>query len=91
MSKLDDDTRLRHMLDAAEQAQSFMQGRNREDLDDDSMLLLAVVKAIEIIGEAAAKVTRERQVATPQIPWPQIISMRNRLTNAYFDIDTEIV
>ncbi|HHP7245505.1 MAG TPA: DUF86 domain-containing protein [Elainellaceae cyanobacterium] len=91
MTKLDDDVRLRHMLDAAEQARSFIHGRSREDLDTDPMLLLAVVKAIEIIGEAAARVTQARQVAMPQIPWPQIISMRNRLTHAYFDIDTEIV
>ena len=91
MTKLDDDTRLKHMLDAAEQAQNFMQGRSRDDLNTDAMLLLAVVKAIEIIGEAAAKVTKERQAQIPQLPWPQIISMRNRLTHAYFDIDTEIV
>lgn len=91
MTRLDDDTRLRHMLDAAEQAQNFMEGRSREDLETNSMLLLAVVKAIEIIGEAAAKVTKERQAQIPQIPWPQIISMRNRLTHAYFAIDTEIV
>ena len=91
MTKLDDDTRLRHMLDAAEQARSFMQGRTRDNLDTDSMLLLAVVKAVEIIGEAAAKISKERQSEISQLPWPQIISMRNRLTHAYFDIDTEVV
>ena len=91
MTKLDDVTRLRHMLDAAQQAQSFMQGRSREDLDTNPMLLLAVVKAIEIIEEAAAKITKERQTQIPQLPWQEIISMRNRLTHAYFDIDTEIV
>lgn len=91
MTKLDDDTRLQHMLDAAEQAQTFMQGKRREDLDTDPMLLLAVIKAIEIVGEAAGKVTKARQTEIPQIPWPQIISMRNRLTHAYFDINTEVV
>jgi len=91
MTKLDDDTRMRHMLDAAQQAQTFMAGRSREDLDTDPMLLLAVVKAIEIVGEAAAKVSPARQAAMPQLPWPQMVSMRNRLTHAYFDIDTEVV
>lgn len=91
MTKLDDDTRLRHMLDATKQAQMFMQGRSREDLDTNPMLLLAVVKVIEIIGEAAAKVSPERQATMSQIPWPQMVSMRNRLTHAYFDIDTEVV
>lgn len=66
------------MLDAAEQAQSFMQGKERDELDTDLMLRLAVVKAIEIIGEAAAKVSKERQAQIPERPWPQIISMRNR-------------
>jgi uncharacterized protein with HEPN domain len=79
------------MLDAAKQAQAFMEGRSREDLDTDPMLLLAVVKAIEIIGEAAAKVSQPRQAAIPQLPWPQMVSMRNRLTHAYFDINTEVV
>lgn len=91
MTKLDDDVRLRHMLNAAEKAQAFMQDRSREDLDSDPMLLLAVVKTIEIVGEAAARVTKERQTAIPEIPWPQIVSMRNRLIHAYFDINTQVV
>ena len=91
MTALNDDIRLRHMLDAANQAIAFMKGRSKLSLDADAMLLLAVVKAIEIVGEAAAKITKERQADIPQIPWPQIISMRNRLTHAYFDIDTDVV
>jgi uncharacterized protein with HEPN domain len=79
------------MLDAAKQAIAFMAGRSKLSLDADAMLLLAVVKAIEIVGEAAAKITKERQADIPQIPWSQIISMRNRLTHAYFDIDTDVV
>lgn len=91
MTALNDDIRLRHMLDAAKQALTFMEGRSKVSLDADAMLLLAVVKAIEIVGEAATKITKERQATIPQIPWPQIISMRNRLTHAYFDIDTDVV
>jgi uncharacterized protein with HEPN domain len=79
------------MLDAAKQAIAFMAGRSKLSLNADAMLLLAVVKAVEIVGEAAAKITKERQADIPQIPWSQIISMRNRLTHAYFDIDTDIV
>jgi uncharacterized protein with HEPN domain len=91
MTALNDDIRLRHMLDAAKQAIAFMAGRSKLSLDADAMLLLAVVKAVEIVGEAAAKITKERQADIPQIPWSQIISMRNRLTHAYFDIDTDVV
>ena len=82
---------MRTAIDAAKQAIAFMAGRSKLSLDADAMLLLAVVKAIEIVGEAAAKITKERQADIPQIPWSQIISMRNRLTHAYFDIDTDIV
>ncbi|WOD40331.1 DUF86 domain-containing protein [Nodosilinea sp. E11] len=81
MTALNDDIRLRHMLDAAKQALTFMEGKSNVSLDADAMLLLAVVKAIEIVGEAAAKITKERQATIPQIPWPQIIRMRNRLTH----------
>jgi uncharacterized protein with HEPN domain len=91
MTALNDDIRLRHMLDTAKQAIAFMAGRSKLSLDADAMLLLAVVKAVEIVGEAAAKITKERQADIPQIPWSQIISMRNRLTHAYFDIDTDVV
>jgi uncharacterized protein with HEPN domain len=69
MSKLDDETRLRHMLDAAEQAQRFMQGKEQDALDTDPMLRLAVVKTLEIIGEAAAKVSKERQASMPGHKW----------------------
>ena len=48
-------------MDAAKQAQFFMAGRTQRALDTDSMLLLAVLKAIEIVGEAASKISRERQ------------------------------
>ena len=61
MTQPDDESRLRHLLDAAKQAQSFMAGRTRRELDTDSMLLLAALKAIEIVGEAASKISRERQ------------------------------
>jgi len=79
------------MLDASRKALKFMQGRKRDALDNDPMLLLAVVKALEIVGEAAARITKERQAKISQIPWPQMISMRNRLIHAYFDIDTDVV
>ncbi|MCY4496704.1 MAG: hypothetical protein OXC14_05400 [Rhodospirillaceae bacterium] len=49
----DDAIRLRHMLDAAREAVSFTQGRTRGDLDNDRQLVLALIKEIEIVGEAA--------------------------------------
>lgn len=55
------------------------------------MLLFAVVRAVEIIGEAASKVSDEGRAACPEIAWKAIIGMRNRLVHAYFEIDTNVV
>jgi uncharacterized protein with HEPN domain len=87
----DDLTRIRHMFEAAENAQHFISGKNRTDLDTDPMLLFALVRAIEIIGEAASRVSAEQRAASPTIPWSAIVAMRNRLIHAYFDIDRDIV
>jgi len=61
------------------------------DLATDRMLTLSLVKAIEIIGEAASKVTKECQDAHPDVPWQDIVAMRNRLIHAYFDINLGIL
>ena len=83
--------RLRHMLDAAREALSFVAERRGEDLARDRMLVLALVKEIEIIGEAASRISDESRKALPRIPWPKIIAMRNRLIHAYADVDLSIV
>ena len=87
----DDTTRMRHMHDAAKEAVAFASGKNRSDLDTDRQLVLAVAKCIEIIGEAASMISGETQGRYPDIPWPQITAMRNRLVHAYFDIDLNIL
>lgn len=63
----------------------------KDNLRGDRMLLLAVTKSIEIVGEAASKITRETRDAHPEIEWSGIIGMRNKLTHGYFDIDISIV
>ena len=87
----DDRVHLAHMIDASEAIERFMDGRARTDLDTDRMLLFAVVHAIEVIGEAAARVSDETRRLAPNIPWTAIVGMRNRLIHGYFDIDTSIV
>jgi uncharacterized protein with HEPN domain len=77
------------MLDAAKEAISFSNGNTRNDLDGNRMLVLSIIKSIEIIGEAASKVTNETRDQLPEIPWSIIISMRNHLIHAYFDIDLD--
>ena len=79
------------MIEAARAAVGFMTGRSRADLDFDQMLLFAVVQAIQIIGEAASRVSQDTRRATASVPWASIVGMRNRLVHAYADIDHEVV
>jgi len=87
----EDAIRMLHMLDAAREAISFSRGRARADLDSDRMLTFALVRAIEIVGEAASKVTVQTRSEFPEMPWPDIVGMRNRIVHAYFDIDLDRV
>jgi uncharacterized protein with HEPN domain len=64
----DDLIRLRHMLDAAGKARRFVQGRERSDLELDEMLSLAIVRRLEIVGEAATHVSEPVQAALAGIP-----------------------
>ncbi len=87
----EDRVRLQHMLDAGQEALAFAENHERNDLYRDRMLLLALVKCIEIIGEAAGKVSDDVRADAPDIPWPNIVAMRNRLIHGYFDINPDIV
>jgi uncharacterized protein with HEPN domain len=79
------------MLEAAETAADFLRGRTRAELDSDRMLLFAVLRAIEVLGEAASRVSEETRGQTDNIPWTAVVGMRNRLIHGYMDVDTEIV
>lgn len=86
-----DRVRLRHMLDAAREALAFVSDRKRPDIEADRMMALALVKEIEIIGEAAGRISEECKATQPQIPWSKAIGMRHRLVHAYFEIDFDIL
>ncbi|NOZ51401.1 MAG: DUF86 domain-containing protein [Chloroflexi bacterium] len=87
----DDRMRLLHMLDAAREALMFVDGRTKNDLNTDRMLVLSLVKELEIIGEAAKPISEITKRELAVIPWADIIGMRNRLVHAYFDIDLDIL
>ena len=91
MTAIDDLSRLHHIQDAAKEALLFMSGKTKNDLANDRMLQLAVVKDLEIIGEAAGRISAECRARHPEIPWVVMVGMRNRLTHAYFSIDLDIV
>ena len=71
--------RLQHMRDATAEALQFAAGKFRVDLDHDRMLIVAILKDLEIIGEAASRVSRAVKQDNPSVPWEEITGMRNRL------------
>ena len=75
-----DDDRVAHIVDACEQAASFISGKTRDDLEHDRMLQLALVKLVEIIGEAAKAVSDETRRRYPDVPWSLAARTRDRLT-----------
>lgn len=79
------------MRDSAQAALDFVQGRSRADLEADRLLLFAVLHAIEVLGEAASRVSEDVRAQYPALPWRAMIGMRTRLVHGYFDIDTDIV
>lgn len=80
--KADDEVRLAHMLEAAREALSFAEGRSREDVRRNRMLLHSLVGNIEIIGEAASQISLKLRDRSPALPWTDVIGMRNRLIHA---------
>ena len=79
------------MLDAAQKALRFTKGKTRRDLDGDEQLVLALTRLIEILGEAAGKVSLEVCERNPAIPWKDIIGTRNRLIHGYDDVNLDIL
>jgi uncharacterized protein with HEPN domain len=90
MSKRDV-SRLYDMLDAARKALSFVEGRSRQDLDSNEMLALALVRLLEVLGEAARFVPDKIKAEHPEIQWREIAATRNRLIHGYFSVDLDIV
>lgn len=91
MSQHDAEIRLRHMLSHAEEAISLVRGRTRADLDRDRLLNLALVRLVEIVGEAAKRVEADERRQCPGIPWKQVCGMRDRLIHGYDKVDFDIL
>ena len=79
------------ILDACDECLSFVHGMTFEEFDLDRRTQLAVVKELEVIGEAARKLPPHIRQAAPEIPWEGITGMRNRLAHEYFRVNNETV
>jgi uncharacterized protein with HEPN domain len=91
MRRPEDHVLLLDMLDHARRAVEAVQGRVRADLDSDAVLAAALERFIEVLGEAASKVSEPTRDEAPTVPWRGIIGMRNRLVHGYASVDHDIV
>jgi uncharacterized protein with HEPN domain len=79
------------MLHHAREAVAMASGRKRADLDSDRQFSLALVRLLEIIGEAANRVPEDQRARIPEVPWAQIVGLRNRLIHGYDEVDFDIL
>jgi uncharacterized protein with HEPN domain len=82
---------LHDMLENAEKALSFVQGLDYDRFCKDDKAMYAVIRAFEIIGEAARQIPEDIRAANTEIPWREIMGMRNKLTHEYFGVNTKVV
>jgi uncharacterized protein with HEPN domain len=78
-------------LENAEKALSFVEGLDYDTFGEDDKAIYAVIRALEIIGEAARQIPEDVREANSEIPWREISGMRNKLTHEYFGVNTKVV
>ncbi len=86
-----DRIRLQHILDEAAEVSKYTDALSFEEFVIDGKTTRAVIRSIEVIGEAASKISIDFREGYPDIPWQKIIGMRNRLIHVYFDIDYNVI
>ena len=86
-----DDSYLVDMLVAARKAVRFTSGLTYERFSRSDLHQNAVLKALEIIGEAASRISNDTKTAHPDVPWPDIVGLKNRIVHAYFEVDLGMV
>ncbi|GAB4137559.1 MAG: DUF86 domain-containing protein [Cyanobacteria bacterium J069] len=91
MSQRDDRVYIGHMLDTANKAVGFVSGLSREDFDEDEQLRLSLTHLLQVIGEAARRVSLDFRAAHPQIPWKAIVGMRSKVVHDYLNVDEDVV
>jgi uncharacterized protein with HEPN domain len=91
MKKPIDLDRLKHIIDAIEKIDRYLKGLDLDKFVVDDIKIDAVVRNLEIIGEAAVSLTRDLKARYPDVEWRYATAARNRLIHGYFDVDPEIV
>lgn len=82
---------IQDILDSINDIEHFIEGMNFNDFKIDRKTVNAVVRCIEIIGEASKKIPKSIRGTRPEIPWKKMAGMRDKLTHEYFGVDLEII
>lgn len=80
-----------HMLDKAREAMNLVKGKDRKDYDSETSLRYALAHLLQIIGEAARRISPEFCKAHPEIPWKAIVGMRHKVVHDYMSVDEDVV
>lgn len=86
-----DKARVSHMLESIDTIFEFVEGKDFAEYSDNKMLRFAVIKNLEIIGEAAYLLSKELKSQHPHIEWSVIVGMRHVLVHGYYQIKDEII
>ncbi len=91
MSKRNEALYIKDILTAIKNIESYTKGIPFKKFSYNQMIIDAVIRNLEIIGEAAKNLSIEIKSSRPNIPWEDIIGMRNKIAHEYFGVDTEII
>ena len=87
----EDKIRIQHILDEINDMIGFVEKISYQNFINDKKTVNAVIRSLEIIGEAASKISTELKENHPEVPWKQIVGMRNHLIHVYFDVDHQTI
>jgi len=89
--KKDDSVYLHHIIDAFVQIEHNTEGVSHEEFLHNRLIQDGVIRQLEVMGEAARNLSGDLRNEYPQIPWSQMIGLRNRMIHAYFNVDLQII
>lgn len=87
----DDRIRLVHMLDTVRRIRSLIRGQSRDAFERDEVRQLALLHLIQVLGDAASRISADFRDAHRELPWGQMVGLRNRIVHGYDHLDPEIV